>query len=270
MIEHEAGAPHGRRVRADEHESILGSERDRRESRVRERFVTWNASTADERVAFADQHERDVRERRQIADADRSPRGNRGEDFPIQRIDERAENRNGHTRAALRHPRNTCEHDRAHAILGHQRTDADGTRAHRVHLVARALVGSQRLARIRAKRRGQPVDRLIGVRGGIDDRACPLEPLDDRRRDADRRTAGHRDHIGDADAADAGENGIRVDFRACSRYVWQGALRRNPKRAGALSRRRIDSRRGGYFTTPFDLRKSRATSFGSIFSPSTL
>jgi hypothetical protein len=69
----------------------------------------------------------------------------------------------------------------------------------------------------------------------LDDGAGTLQPLDQGRRDDDWRTpSGDVDNVADPDARDPGFDGA------------------------------------AYFTTPFALRKSRATSFGSIFSPSTL
>ncbi len=200
-----------------------------------------------------------MRERRQVADADRSPRGNRGVDPTIQRVDQRAKHRQRDARAALRHPGSANEHDRANALLFHRRTHADRPSPHRVDLEARALVGRERLAGVCAERRGQSVDGLVGIRSGIDDCARVLQALDDRRLDADLRSARDGDDIGDTGAPDAWENGVSVDFGTSS-----------PAAPGFPDSGALGANRAGYFTTPLDLRKSRATSLGSIFSPSTL
>ena len=96
-------------------------------------------------------------------------------------------------------------------------------------------------------------------RSGIDDCARLLQALGDGRLDADLRSARDGDDIGDTGAADARENGVSVDFGTSS-----------PAAPGFPDSAALGASRAGYFTTPFDFRKSRATSLGSIFSPSTL
>ena len=153
---------------------------------------------------------------RQVADADRSPRRNRRVDPLIQRVHQRPKHGQRDTRAALHHPGHANEHDRPHALLVHRRANADGPRAHRVDLETRALFRRQRLAGIRSECRGQSIDGLVRIGRGVDDRTCLPQALDHRQIDADARSARDGDDVGNTGAADARENGVRVDFGTSS------------------------------------------------------
>ena len=224
--------------------------------------------SADERFAFADQDEREVRERRHVRDADRSPCGDMRIDAAVQRIDQRpkdadqrvdAPNADRDAGAALRHAGDAGEHGGADAILGHRRSDADGPGAHRTHLIERALVHGQRLARVRAQRRREPVNRT----------RSPAAARSTIAR-ARRRRAITSGATATCARRRATSTTSAMPMRSTPGTMGSESTFRHLCRSATRSRRKAGSDPGAYFTTPLAFRKSRATSFGSIFSPSTL
>jgi hypothetical protein len=122
--------------------------------------------------------------------------------------------------------------------------DTHGTRANRRCLIALLFFRGERRAGVGAERSVEPVDRLVAGGGAIDDRARVIEASNDLRGNIDRRAvAGDRDGVRDPDMSSAQRD---VPHRRASRH-------------GRV-----------YLTMPLAFRKSRATSFGSSFSPSTL
>ena len=172
-------------------------------------------ATVELRLAFADQHGRQMRERREIAGrADRSLRRNARHDARVAERDERLDHAPAHARVAARERRGLERDDEAHDGVVEQRPGAGGMRQHERALQLReprvvdarsreetesGVDAVDRLARTR--RRARPcraarIDR--GFRRGIDGERHGLRPQAPRssasveRAGAKLRTGMHR------------------------------------------------------------------------------
>ena len=106
----------GRRVGADQRESVLRGERDRRKAGASQRFRARQDVALELGFAFAEQRQREMRKRREIGDADRADRRHARMHARVQQCDQRVEHRGRNTRAAHRHGSGTREHHRAHDV----------------------------------------------------------------------------------------------------------------------------------------------------------
>ena len=145
---------------------------------ARERVARRHDAAVDPRLAFADQHRRKMRERREIAGrADRSLRRNARHDAGVGERDERLDHAPAHARVAARERRRLERDDEAHDGIVEQRPGARRMRQHERALQLReprvvdARAGEQAESGVDAVD-GPPGrdDAVDGLRGGIDRR----------------------------------------------------------------------------------------------------
>ena len=115
-------------------------------------------------LAFADQHERDVRERRQIAArADRSAAGHVRVHAAVERRDERLERLDANAGESLRQHIRAQRHRRAHGAHRQRLVDAGRVAAQQVDLQLRQIVAIDPRFGKRAEAGVDAVDRRVAV-----------------------------------------------------------------------------------------------------------
>ncbi len=146
------------------------------------------------RFAFADQHQRRVRERREIARrADRADRRHDRRDVRVQEADQLRAQRGPHARQAARQRRAEQDHHRAHDVDRQRLADARRVREDQVALDLAQLVVVDALLRQRAKAGVDAVEHLAArhrlLERGARGRELRLRarPQRDPRRPARRR-----------------------------------------------------------------------------------
>jgi hypothetical protein len=163
----------------DERETFFRFELDRFDSRARQRFASRHERAFETRFPFADEDEREVRERRQIARrADRSLGGNPRYDAAIEHLQKSLDD--DVARAGVPERKNLRPQDdhRAHLVFAEIGADAARVAAHEV-----ALQGAHVALRdVHLGKRAEPgVDAVDGARI-----VAALKAIDDRARTANR------------------------------------------------------------------------------------
>jgi hypothetical protein len=134
--------------------------------------------------AFADEDERDVRERGEVAaGADRAPRGHDGMHTGVQQCDEHVERLDPDAGVSLREHVRAQRHDRAHDRRRQRFADARGVAPQQIQLEAIELVGRNRDVGQRAESGVDSVHSVAGRRMRVDHRARPAHTVTRRRRD---------------------------------------------------------------------------------------
>ena len=126
----------GRRLRAvDEREAFLGAERERRDAGRKQRFAGGPTGAVDDELALADQRERHVRERREVAGCtDRPLLGHVRNQSRVVHGDQRIDDGLAHARGAARERGGLQREHQAHDRSRQRRADAGRMRAHEVEL----------------------------------------------------------------------------------------------------------------------------------------
>ncbi len=127
---------------------------------------------ADRRVAFADQHQRQVRERREVAaGADRPAARHARVHAAVEQREQQLERRAPDAGEALRQDVGAQRHRRAHGADRQRLADAGGVAAQQIQLQRAERVARNRGLGERAEAGVDAVDRLVAGRLAIDDRA---------------------------------------------------------------------------------------------------
>ena len=143
------------------------------------------ASVADRRVPFADQHERQVRQRREVAArADRSAARHDRMDARVERVDQPIERRAPDARVALREHVRAQRHHRAHGARRQRLADARRVAAQQVPLELAERVSRNLDLGQRAEAGVDAVDRRVARRVPIDDGARGVDGARGRARRA--------------------------------------------------------------------------------------
>ena len=147
----------------------LGASVDRLQAGARQRLARRHDAAVDARLAFADQHRREMRERRQVAGrADRSLRRNARHDAGIGERDERLDHRPAHARVAARERRRLERDDETHDGVVEQRPGAGAVRQHQRALQLRETRVVDARAREQAEAGVDAVDGLAGRDDAVD------------------------------------------------------------------------------------------------------
>ena len=187
---------HGRRGlgAVDQRQSFLGRRPYRREAGCAQRLAGGPPGRAVPHVAFADQGQGDVRERRQVAAGpDRAAARHVGMDAGVEQREQRLERLDADARVALGQHVGAQRHRRAHRAHRQRLADAGGVAAHQVHLQGVEVGAVDARLRERPEAGVDAVDRRVAVGRAIDDGAG----RDDRRArlcaERDRCAVGHGD-----------------------------------------------------------------------------
>ncbi len=114
-------------------------------------------------AALADQREREVRERREVAGgADRALRGHDGMDAGVDEREQPLDHDRAHAREAAREARGLQHQDEPHGRVRERRADARRVRAHEIELQRRELVVGDARLRELAEAGVDAVERLAG------------------------------------------------------------------------------------------------------------
>ena len=148
----------------DQREPFLGFERDRFEPRRATHFRAFERASVLQCFAFADQAQRQVRERREIARrADRAAARNHRQHVVVEQREQRIDQLGAHTRdagsKAVRLEQQHAPHDRRRERLA----DAARVTAHEIELQLPHLVRGDALVRERAEAGGDAVAHAIGA-----------------------------------------------------------------------------------------------------------
>ena len=156
----------------EERQAFLGLEDERPEASARERFRRRNLAASVRRGAFADEAERDVRERRQVSrGADRPELRHHGMNPPIQARDHGFDDERPHAGGAARERGGEQEHDRADLGRGKRRAHAAGVAQHEIALELGTLARWNDNILELAHAGRDPVDGLGACRQPVDEGA---------------------------------------------------------------------------------------------------
>ena len=129
-------AERGHELRAvDEREALLRLQAHRLEPDRRERLAARAAGAVDRRLALADQRQREVRERREIAArADRAAARHARQDAAVEALDQQLDGLDARARVALRERVRAQQHRGAHDLVRVRLADAAGVAAEEAQL----------------------------------------------------------------------------------------------------------------------------------------
>jgi len=178
----------------DEREALLGPEHQRLEPGGGERKGGGLAAPGHDALALADEREREVGERRQVAAGpDRSLRWDHGQDVSIEQRDELLERLEPDAREALRQHVRAQQHERPRLGRSERRADARGVRAHQVHLqLAQPIVRDADVGEV-AEAGRHAVDDVAARNGRVDHAPRGFDRLAGIRVELDRTAAArHR------------------------------------------------------------------------------
>ena len=181
----------GERLRSvEQREAFLGFQADGLDAGALQRDAARHALPAIDRFAFADDAERQVGERRQIAGgAHRALRGDHGMNAAIQHERQRLGKHRAHAAIAERQRVGAQGHDDARLRLGERRAEPAGVAAHQIELQAREFVtGDAHFAQF-AEAGIDAVDRQVIFRGAAHHRARGVHLGDRGGSDLDRSEA---------------------------------------------------------------------------------
>ena len=160
----------GRLRPVDECEPFFRAERDRREPRALQRDGAADAAERRQHFAFADQHEREMRQRREVsAGADRAPARHDGMNVRVEQREQRVDGRQPDARVAAREHVGAEQHHRAHGVRRERLADAGRVAAQQVGLQPVERVGLDADLRERAEPGVDAVDGLAAGGLAIDD-----------------------------------------------------------------------------------------------------
>ena len=179
----------GRRLRSvDEGEPLLRTERNRRQTGRRERFTpgTKPCIVADPGIAFADEHQRQVGERREVAaGANRAAARDARVDAVVEKVDQPLERRPPDAGETLGKDVGAERHRGANLAHGQRLTDAGGVTAEQVDLQCSKRLSRDRGFGQRAEAGVDAVDRRVAERLAIDDRPRRVDAGDGLGRERD-------------------------------------------------------------------------------------
>ena len=160
--EHSGERQRRRHLRAvEQREPLLGHQLERFQARRGERVGARQHAPADARLALADQHRREMRERRQVARrADRPLRRNARHDAGVRDVHDQVDDFPAHARVPARERRGLQRHDEPDRRVVEQRPRSRAVRAHE-----RALqLGQPRVVDARAREEAEAgVDAVDGI-----------------------------------------------------------------------------------------------------------
>jgi len=195
----------GRDLRAvDQRQAFLGRQRERREADRAQRRVGRHALAVLPELALADQRQRQVGERRQVArGADRALRGDPRHQARVQHRQQRVDHLLAHARRAARQAAGLEGQRQPHHRRGKRRPDAHAVRADQVELQPVELVGRDARAGELAEAGVDAVDRPLAGGGARDRRGAGAQAgsrgrveLEAHRRGVDRLQLLEREPAG--------------------------------------------------------------------------
>ena len=149
-----------------------------------------------EQLAAADEREREVRERRQVARrAERSLLGHDGDQVAVQHLDHPLDDLGAHARVPEREHVRAEQQHRARLLARERRSDGGRVRADDPELERVGLVGFDALVRERAEPGRHAVDGLVGRDGAFDHVARGADPARRGRTELDLGAEGHLDDV---------------------------------------------------------------------------
>ena len=194
----------------DQREPFLGGQGHRCEAGALQRGAAGHALAVEQRLALADQHEREVGERREVPGGpDRATAGDHRDDVALQQAEEQLDELDPHARVSAAQRGGEQEHHPAHDLGVERRTGADGMRAQQVDLEL-GRVGSVDAHRGELSEAGRDaVDDAPGAHRLLHHGASRGDPLPVGGVERRRRTAAR-------DALELLERGHQASGRACS------------------------------------------------------
>ena len=169
----------GHQVRAvDQGEPLLGGEHDGLEARARQRRRAGHPLAGELGLALADQHEREVRERREVArGADRPAARDHRDDAALQQPEQQLDQLHADARVPPPQRRREQQHHAAHDLGLERRARPDGVRAQQVDLQLGRVGGVDPHGRELAEAGGDAVDHAARRHRLLDHRAPGGDPL---------------------------------------------------------------------------------------------
>ena len=168
--------PAGRRheVRAvDERQPLLGLERDGLQARAGQRGGPVQALAVELRLALADEHERDVRQRSEVTrGSDRALGGHHRDDAALEHPQQQLDDLLAHPGVPAPQRRRQQREHPAHDLARQRRPGADRVRAHEVELQRRRIVGPDADAGQVADAGADAVDDAARGQRGLDHCSC--------------------------------------------------------------------------------------------------
>ena len=152
----------------DERQALLGLEDERRESGGPQRLGRGHKAPLDEALALADEHERQVRERGEVAA--RAHRALRGDDrvhAPVEHRDQSLERLEANSRETFREDVRAQQHERPGVAGLERRPDARRVRAHEIDLQLEQLRGRNVDVGEVAEAGGDAVDDVAALDGRV-------------------------------------------------------------------------------------------------------
>ena len=200
--------------------------------------------SVDEQLAAADEREREVRERGQVARrAERTLLGHDGDQVAVQHLDHALDDLGADARVPEREHVRAEQQHRARLLARERRPDGGGVRTHDPELERVCLVGFDALVRERAEPGRHAVDGLVGRDGAFDHVARGTDPARRRGTELDLGAERHLDDV--LERREAPRPG------SARRKATEGAHRRQAATrsrldgdVGAVGRSRTERRRG--------------------------
>ena len=201
------------RLRAvDEGDALFRRERERREAGLGEHRRGGAGAVATMEFALADEREREMRERREVAArADGPLLGNGRPEVGVEHRAEESRHVGARAREALRDDVRAEEHHRAHFALRERRTHAARVAADEIHLQRGELVARDRHLAQFAEARRDAVHHLVSLDDAGDDVARDHHAVAGGGVEGDGRLpGGHRADVGDGEGAAVDGDGVRI------------------------------------------------------------
>jgi hypothetical protein len=161
----------------DQGQALLGGQDDGMQTGAVERRRPLHALAAQRGLTFADEHERDMGQRREVARGPHRALGRDNRDHvALEHRQQQLDDLRAHSGVP---PAQRCDQQREHSAhdLSRQRgAGADGMRAHEVELQSRGVVGADAHAGQVADAGGDAVDRASGSQRAVDHRTRAGDP----------------------------------------------------------------------------------------------